>query len=85
VINIFHLQFLRVKLATKCWKYFYDRKPNSPNWHCKECTDSSLENFLVDVKNISFIFFFLKGAKNHGVIMPDANKENTINQVCGHI
>ena len=29
------------------------------------------------------VFFFFKGAKNHGVIMPDANKENTINQVCG--
>ena len=26
-------------------------------------------------------FFFFQGAKNHGVIMPDANKENTINQV----
>ncbi|XP_066282832.1 probable methylmalonate-semialdehyde/malonate-semialdehyde dehydrogenase [acylating], mitochondrial [Branchiostoma lanceolatum] len=23
------------------------------------------------------------GAKNHGVIMPDANKENTLNQLCG--
>ena len=27
-------------------------------------------------------FFYVQGAKNHGVIMPDANKENTINQVC---
>ena len=23
------------------------------------------------------------GAKNHGVIMPDANKESTLNQLCG--
>lgn len=23
------------------------------------------------------------GAKNHGVIMPDANKENTLNQLAG--
>lgn len=26
-------------------------------------------------------FFLLQGAKNHGVIMPDANKENCLNQV----
>lgn len=25
----------------------------------------------------------LQGAKNHGVVMPDANKENTINQLVG--
>ena len=25
------------------------------------------------------------GAKNHGVILPDANKEHTINQVCARI
>lgn len=29
------------------------------------------------------IFFFFQGAKNHGVIMPDANKEHTINQLVG--
>jgi len=23
------------------------------------------------------------GAKNHGVVMPDANKEQTLNQLCG--
>lgn len=23
------------------------------------------------------------GAKNHGVVMPDANKENALNQLCG--
>lgn len=26
----------------------------------------------------------IQGAKNHGVVMPDANKEHTINQVSGH-
>lgn len=25
----------------------------------------------------------LQGAKNHGVVMPDANKENTLNQLVG--
>lgn len=33
------------------------------------------------------IFFmsctYVQGAKNHGVIMPDANKENTLNQLVG--
>lgn len=27
--------------------------------------------------------FGIKGAKNHGVVMPDANKENTLNQLVG--
>ena len=32
-----------------------------------------------------FLFFFLfpQGAKNHGVILPDANKEATLNALCG--
>lgn len=25
----------------------------------------------------------MQGAKNHGVVMPDANKENTLNQLVG--
>lgn len=29
------------------------------------------------------LIFFFQGAKNHGVIMPDANKEHTINQLVG--
>lgn len=28
-------------------------------------------------------FHILQGAKNHGVVMPDANKENTLNQLVG--
>lgn len=27
--------------------------------------------------------FAFQGAKNHGVVMPDANKENTLNQLVG--
>lgn len=29
------------------------------------------------------LHFSFQGAKNHGVVMPDANKENTINQLVG--
>lgn len=29
------------------------------------------------------LHFPFQGAKNHGVVMPDANKENTINQLVG--
>ena len=31
---------------------------------------------------LSYILWF-QGAKNHGVVMPDANKENTLNQLVG--
>lgn len=35
-------------------------------------------------KLISFMSFaYDQGAKNHGVVMPDANKENTLNQLVG--
>lgn len=29
------------------------------------------------------LHFAFQGAKNHGVVMPDANKENTLNQLVG--
>ena len=29
--------------------------------------------------------YYLQGAKNHGVVMPDANKEKTLNQVLFHV
>ena len=29
------------------------------------------------------LYFLSQGAKNHGVVMPDANKENTLNQLVG--
>lgn len=32
---------------------------------------------------LTLVAFSLQGAKNHGVIMPDANKENTLNQLVG--
>lgn len=32
---------------------------------------------------IRVLHFLYQGAKNHGVVMPDANKENTINQLVG--
>jgi len=29
------------------------------------------------------VYVVFQGAKNHGVVMPDANKENTLNQLVG--
>ncbi|WAR18516.1 MMSA-like protein [Mya arenaria] len=43
-------------------------------------------NFILDdpdIKAVSFVGSDQAGAKNHGVVMPDANKENTLNQLVG--
>lgn len=40
------------------------------------------QNFIFSRK-IHVLSIFPQGAKNHGVVMPDANKENTLNQLVG--
>lgn len=39
--------------------------------------------FIKHVNVQEFCCIYPQGAKNHGVIMPDANKEHTINQLVG--
>lgn len=45
------------------------------------CLISQLNRILP--RKIHVLPVFPQGAKNHGVVMPDANKENTLNQLVG--